>query len=84
MVENSSKSDQIRQLREIRMLAGEKIIVDCKADAKRDSKSVAIRKEPKAEFMKSGTRRLARRFLAAGGLGMVRLAEYFRTSHFGR
>ena len=47
MAENSSKSDQIRKLREIRMLAGEKIIVDCKADAKRDSKSVAIRKEPK-------------------------------------
>ena len=49
MAENSMKSDQIRQLREIRMLAGEKIIVDCKADAKRDSKSVAIRKQPKAD-----------------------------------
>jgi hypothetical protein len=49
MADSSMKSDQIRQLREIRMLAGEKIIVDCTADAKRDSKSVAIRKEPKAD-----------------------------------
>ena len=49
MAEISSKSDQIRRLREVRMLAGEKIIVDRKADAKRNSKSVAIRKERKPD-----------------------------------
>jgi hypothetical protein len=49
MAENSSKSDQIRKLREIRMLAREKVTADCEADAKRASKSFALKKEPKAE-----------------------------------
>ena len=43
MAENSSKSDQIRKLREIRMLAREKVIADCEADAKRAGKSFAPR-----------------------------------------
>jgi hypothetical protein len=49
MAENSSKSDQIRKLREIQMLAGEKIIANCEADAKRDSKAFARKKESKAD-----------------------------------
>jgi hypothetical protein len=49
MAENSSKSDQIRKLREIRMLAGEKVTADCEADAKRASKSFALKKESKAD-----------------------------------
>jgi len=47
MAENSSKSDQIRKLREIRMLAREKVTADCEADAKRASKSFALKKNPK-------------------------------------
>lgn len=48
MAENPSKSDQIRQLRESRMLAGEKITADLEAEAKRESNSLALKKESKA------------------------------------
>lgn len=49
MAENPSKSDQIRKLREIRILAREKITADCETDGKRDSKSFALKKESKAD-----------------------------------
>jgi hypothetical protein len=49
MAENSSKSDQIRKLREIHMLAREKVTADCEADTERASKSFALKKESKAE-----------------------------------
>ena len=46
MAENSSKSDQIRNLREVRALADEKV---AETDAKRISKSPVVKKEPKAD-----------------------------------
>ena len=49
MAENSNKSDQIRKLRELRMLAGEKLTADCETDAKRARKSFALKKESKAD-----------------------------------
>jgi hypothetical protein len=49
MAENLSKCDQIRKLREIRMLAREKVIADYEADAQGDSKSFALKKVSKSD-----------------------------------
>jgi hypothetical protein len=48
MAENSSKSDQIRNFREARALASEKIAADREADAKRIGKSIVPKKQPEA------------------------------------
>ena len=49
MAEYSSKSDQIRKLREARVLAAERVDAEREADAKRDSKSPALKKASKAD-----------------------------------
>ena len=49
MAENSSKSDQIRNFREVRALAGEKVAANLEADAKPSRKTLALKKEPKAD-----------------------------------
>jgi len=49
MADHSSKSDQIRKLREARLLASERVDAERKADAKSDSKLSAIKKKPKTD-----------------------------------
>ena len=50
MAENSSKSDQIRKLREIRTRAAEKLAADSEIDTKRDKKSAALKSKSKADI----------------------------------
>jgi hypothetical protein len=49
MAEHGTKSDQIRKLREARLLASERIAAEREADAKRDSKLPAKKKVSKAD-----------------------------------
>ena len=49
MADHSSKSDQIRKLREARLLASERVDAERKADAKSDIKLSAIKKKPKPD-----------------------------------
>ena len=49
MSEYSSKSDQIRKLREVRTLAAEKITAIGEADGKRDNKSSAPKTQTKTD-----------------------------------
>jgi hypothetical protein len=48
MAENSSKSDQIRKLRETRAVKGEKVSADRETDTKRDSKPIFLKSPSKA------------------------------------
>ena len=48
MIEKSSKADQIRKLREARVLASEKAAANCEDEAAADNDSAPPKQKPKA------------------------------------